>query len=202
MKAKQRSRRISHVVIGVVAVALVGATGSAAAVAVTTGHPRSPGGFAIERLPSGKASELQRELARRDAARQNPAPKNAGYAPTPQLQPPRVSSIIVMHESPMPAMSLTVNDMWQGPVGDIWVLAYAGAYHDVNAGTETPAVVLYSEPVDPNAPDQSLQFLGVYPAPRSEATVTITGANGDVLQLTGDGGQSLAFDAATRTYSG
>jgi hypothetical protein len=133
----------------------------------------------------------------------------------PATQPPlpaRVSSIQVIHESPMPGAEFGANNVWQGPVGGVWVLAYAGAYNK-SGGADTsssaplePAMALWSEPVDPNAPSQSPQLIGVYPAPGPETSVEITGANGSVLSLTGVGpgadGQSFQFNIETRAYTG
>jgi hypothetical protein len=108
-------------------------------------------------------------------------------------------------------MEFGVNNMWQGQVGGAWVLAYAGDYNETG-GTDNsanapyePAVALWSEPVDPNAPNQAPQLIGVFPAPGSEDSVQITAANGAVLTLTGidpngPDGQSFTFNTATHSY--
>jgi hypothetical protein len=112
----------------------------------------------------------------------------------------------------MAGMTFGVNNMWQGPVGGVWILAYAGSYNesggaDTSAGAPyEPAVALWSEPIDPNAANQDLQLIGVYPAPGPETSVEITSASGSVLSLTGAGpgadGQSYTFNVATRAYGG
>jgi hypothetical protein len=56
--------------------------------------------------------------------------------PTRQTPSPhRVSSIQVIHDGPLSTINMMVNNMWQGRVGNRWVLAYAGMWN-----TETTKV--------------------------------------------------------------
>jgi hypothetical protein len=121
-----------------------------------------------------------------------------------------VSRIQVIGEGPLSSLNMGVNNLWQGRVGNRWVLAYAGMWNktsngDTSAGAYEPAVMLYTEPINPNAPNQYLRRIGVYPARGSETSLKITAAERNVLSLTGVGpgstGQSFRFNVATHTYS-
>jgi hypothetical protein len=120
-----------------------------------------------------------------------------------------VSSIQVIHEGPLSSINMMVNNVWQGPVGKRWVLAYAGTWNEspnTVAGDYEPAVMLYTEPINPNAPNHNCPCLiGVYPARGSEASVKIAAVEGNLLSLTGVGpgsqGKSFRFNVATHAYS-
>lgn len=99
------------------------------------------------------------------------------------------------------------NNVWQGPVGNRWVLAYAGMWNkdpSTVKGAYEPALMLYAEPINPNAPDGYFRRIGVYPARGSETSIKITSAEGDVLNLIGVGpgsrGQTLRFNVGTLAY--
>jgi hypothetical protein len=118
----------------------------------------------------------------------------------------RPSGIQVIHEGPLASVNMMVNNMWQGQVGGRWLLAYAGTWNkspNTVAGDYEPAVILYTEPINPNAPKQYLRRIGVYPAPGSASR--ISAADGNVLRLAGIGAssteQSFRFNLATRAYS-
>jgi len=139
------------------------------------------------------------------------SPKNDVRPPRQTALPPRVSRIQVIHEGPLSSISMGVNNLWQGRVGNRWVLAYAGTWNTKPQGTTIsteayePAVMLYTEPINPNAPHQYLRRIGVYPARGSETSVKITAADRNVLSLAGVGpgstGKSFRFNLATRAYS-
>src|ERR1700751_4214278 len=67
----------------------------------------------------------------------------------------RPSGIQVIHEGPLASVTMMVNNMGQGQVGGRWLLAYAGTWNksqNTVAGDYEPAVILYTEPINPNAP--------------------------------------------------
>jgi hypothetical protein len=139
-----------------------------------------------------------------------PAARSKVQPPRQTPLPPRASSIQVIHEGPLSAMNMMVNNLRQGRVGNRWVLAYAGMWNKTSSGDTSaeayePAVILYTEPINPNAPHQYLRRMGVYPAPGSETSVKVTSAKGNVLSLTrigpGSKRQSLRFNVATHAYS-
>jgi hypothetical protein len=87
-------------------------------------------------------------------------------------------------------------------------LAYAGTWNkspNTLAGDYEPAVILYTEPINPNAPKQYVRRIGVYPAPGSASVRISVVADGNVLRLAGIGAssteQSFRFNLATRAYS-
>ena len=99
------------------------------------------------------------------------------------------------------------NNVWQGPVGNRWVLAYAGMWNtdpSTAEGAYEPALILYAEPINPNAPHGYFRRIGVYPARGSERSVKITAAKGSLLRLIGVGpgsrGQTFRFNVATHAY--
>jgi hypothetical protein len=113
------------------------------------------------------------------------------------LQPSALLSTVNMME----------NNVWQGPVGSRWVLAYAGMWNrdpSTVEGAYEPALILYAEPISPNAPNGYFRRIRVYPARGSETSVKITAVKGGVLRLTGVGpgsrGQTFRFNVATRAY--
>jgi hypothetical protein len=139
-----------------------------------------------------------------------PSAKSDVRPPRQTPLPHRVSSIQVIGAGPLSSMTMGVNNVWQGRVGNRWVLAYAGMWNktstgDTSAGAYEPAVILYTEPIDPNAPDQYLRRIGVYPTRGSETSVKITAAKGSVLSLTGVGpgsksGQTFRFNVAMHAH--
>jgi hypothetical protein len=198
------TRRVSYrsrIIAGIVAsIILAGAAGSAIALASSRGAGSPYAGLRLGSLPAKKAAILRRLEARQRAAALHPAPKVA-IRPVPSHVPPRVSSIQVLHQSPLGAATLGVNDVWQGRVGRIWVVAYAGTYRKSGTGAGSPAIVLYAEPINPNAVNQFFRPLGIFQAPGTERTVTIVRAYGDVLYLRRQGSRWLTFNVATRTYA-
>jgi hypothetical protein len=136
------------------------------------------------------------------------SPKTASRPPRQTTSPRRVSSIRVIHDGPLSTINMMVNNVWQGPVRNRWVLAYAGMWNEdpstVEGGYE-PALILYAEPINPNTPNGYFRRIGVYIARGSERSVEITAADGNVLSLIGVGpgsrGQSFRFNVATHVYS-
>ena len=120
--------------------------------------------------------------------------------PPRQTPPPhRVSSIQVIHDGPLSSVNMMVNNLWQGRVGNRWVLAYAGMWNrdpSTVRGAYEPAVMLFT---------RSGKRIGVYLARGSETSVKVTAARGNILTLVGVGpgsrGQSFRFNVATHAYS-
>ena len=122
-----------------------------------------------------------------------------------------MSTITVIHESPLNATVFGVNNGWQGP-GSIpgqWLVVYAGE----SMVSQTPAMLVYAEPTDPNAANQYLTFVGMYSDARVTGSLTITSAQGSVLTVdatsaidrsgvpSGDT-THLVFDATTGAFAG
>jgi hypothetical protein len=197
--SKQRCSTRGRLIIGLAAGVMLAGAGSA--IALASSPQKTPlSGPAINQLPAVKALKMQREMTRMDAAARHPFPKSAIHAPAPQAQPARKSSILALHESPLSSAVLTVNNLWQGRVGNSWILAYAGTFHS-STGKNVPAIALYSEPLNPNAVNQYLHFIGIYQAPQAGLTVTIASAHSGVLHLKGDHGSSVTFKVATREFA-
>lgn len=169
-----------------IAVFFVGAGTVLARSAVTTGWPAS------------KAQIYQQQQQALAQARANPRPKlpSAGVANAPLPSPQRQAGIVSMHQGPFPPSTFVVRNFWQGPVGSEWVLAYAGATQESpDRPPQLGAVRLYSE-----SASMQLSEIGVFPAAPGTAPLTITAANGDVLQLRSDSGATLSFNLQTHLY--
>ena len=174
--------------IGVVVVAVVGiGIGT-----VVAGSPVTAG------WPAAKAQLYDQEQRALAQARANPRPKlpSAGLAPAAQAAPQRQAGIIAMRQGPFPRSTFDVRDVWQGPVGSDWVLAYAGAAPDAPAASPTRgAIRVYTETADLH-----LTLLGTFPAAEGTGPLTITAISGTLLQLRTDSGATLTFDLQTRQY--
>lgn len=147
---------------------------------------------------AAKAALYDQEQQALAQARANPRPKlpSARLAPAAQAAPRRQAGIIAMRQGPFPRPTFDVRDVWQGPVGSDWVLAYAGAVPDAPGASPTRgAIRLYTE-----SADLHLTLLGTFPAAEGTGPLTITAESGNLLQLRTDDGTTLSFDLQTRQY--
>jgi len=150
--------------------------------------------------PAAKAQEWQRLQQEMAAARAHARPKPAPQAPSHQPDSARHAGIDNdMHQGPFSATAFTVRNFWQGPVGLDWVLVYAGAKREAANDTAQGALRLYNEPTDADGV-YHLVPVGTYLAPNGDGALTVTAANGDVLQLRTEGGGVLSFNLQTRQY--
>jgi hypothetical protein len=152
-------------------------------------------------LPPAKQRVLDQQAAARASARVVPH-VDLG-PPPPSTLPARVPGIVStgLNEGPFPPGEFTVSNVWTGPFAGVWYLVYAG--EALNPSTGDPVgggIRIYSLPIDPNAADQSLRFVGAFAAPGSPGKLTIATASGNVLTLSTDSGSTLRFDLATNTF--
>ncbi len=174
--------------IGVVGVAVV-AVGVGT---VLAGAPVTSG------WPAAKARLYDQEQQAVAQARANLRPKlpAAGGAPAVQAAPARQAGVIAMRQGPFPRSTFDVRDVWQGPVGSDWILAYAGAAPEVPGAPPTRgALRLYRE-----SADMHLTLLGTFPAAEGTGPLTVTAESGEVLRLRTDSGTTLSFDLRTHQY--
>jgi hypothetical protein len=197
IKVKQRSRRrIGNTMVWLVVIGVLTLTVGVGTALATEGGTAG--------WPAAKAQWQQQEQARMAEARLHAPPKpsspqSAGPAHTPD--PERHAGIDNdMHQGPFPAMEFAVRNFWQGPVGPNWVLVYAGAKLDVVDGrTRQGALRLYSATRNAYGVFEE-RPLGTFLAPSGTGDLTITAANGGVLQLRTASGATLSFDLTTHQY--
>jgi hypothetical protein len=121
---------------------------------------------------------------------------------TPSPQPPRVGGLFQLREAPFGTSIWRVDNQWYGPVGGVWLQVYAG-------GPTTPdgavvaygAVRLLSEPIDPNASNQTPIAIGDFAPTPHLGALTISAVHGDVLTLTDPSGRSVRFNVVTRRFA-
>ncbi|GHO87887.1 hypothetical protein [Dictyobacter formicarum] len=120
-------------------------------------------------------------------------------APAAQPAPTRQAGIVSMRQGPFPASVFTVRNMWQGPVGSDWVLAYAGAKTNPDSTPGTGGIVLYTETVNAQGAFD-LHPLKTFLAPNGTTTLTITATNGNLLLLRSQNGTQLTFNLVTHQF--
>jgi hypothetical protein len=109
------------------------------------------------------------------------------------------AGITQTHEGPFPPSFFLVQSLWQGPLGNNWVLAYAGAKPASDSAPQQGGILLYTAPK--NAPMGSdLHLVGMFLAPGQITSLSILSANGNLLQLRSDSGGMLTFDLQTHQY--
>lgn len=171
---------------------VLGAGASAAGVVVASGG---------RTLPVAKQRVLDQQAAARAHA---PAVARPDLGPPPpSTLPARVPGIVStgVNQGPFPPSEFTVSNVWNGPFSHVWYLVYAGEALDPSTGGAVGGGLrIYSLPIDPNAPDQTLRFVGAFPAPGSTGMLTITAEKADVLALSARSGGPLSFDLATDTF--
>lgn len=133
------------------------------------------------------------------AARRHPA-ATIRLPPVPSPLPPRVEGIIHAAQSPLASMEFMGTGGWQGPGDRRWIVAYAGDLTHNFTEPPTGAVVLYAEPVNPNAPAY-FKPIGIFPAPKGDTQLRVTGYHGAVLTLRTRSGTIIHFDVTSHTYS-
>jgi hypothetical protein len=179
-----RRRVLTTAVAATLAIAVGGTIAAVAAGAPTT---------------DPKSAELQREAAARQAAAAHAADKSTIHAPAPTQQAARVPGIYANPQGPLPPSQMSVDNSWMGPVQGHWLLAYAGEYFNGD-GTSDPVVLLCEEPMDPNAPVQTLTQIGLYRSASAVGALTITDEQGSSLLLQDAAGHDTTFDLVSRSF--
>ena len=127
-------------------------------------------------------------------------PVNQNQMPAVQPTPARQSGISNMRQGPFPRATFTVQNFWQGPIGNDWVLAYSGAKAKADGTPGQGGIVLYTETINKSG-GVDLHPLGMFLAPNGTTVLTITAANGNQLQLSSTAGQQLTFNLTTHQFS-
>jgi len=149
-------------------------------------------------LASGPAlpAERQAVLDRRATEIAAP-PKVAPAIKGPPAESTRPTStpatgILDVQISPFSAHDAIITNRWQGTVGGVFVVVYAGRL------TQTPDQGLVAVSLgEPGQPNFSLQQ---YPTPTKSGSVHITSANGSLLTLVSDKGQTFVFDVGAHLF--
>jgi hypothetical protein len=163
-------------------------------------------------LPAAKQSIVDSQESERAAAPRAPKPADISAAANlppgdlDQTFPPRVGGIFDLQQSPSPEIDYQVNNSWSGQVSGVWVVVYAGGPRpDPSSAMDYPAirggVNLISIPLDPNAPDQTMTFLGEFAAPPWVGPLTVTSVTGTTMTLSDPAGGAVQFDLASHTFS-
>lgn len=136
-----------------------------------------------------------RVAAERLAERNNPALQAARQLPIPQAvqDPPLRSGIFPGDGGLFHAGQALITNRWQSQIGGSFFQVYAGGTGD-NPARGLVVVMVTSS-------DRTQTQSQVYQAPSGAGPLTITGANGLVLNLQTANGQRLNFDLQTRQFS-
>lgn len=145
-----------------------------------------------------KLQAMQQQIA---TARAQPRPHTSDQdpAPTAQPAPARHEGISNVRQAPFAPSIFTVHNNWQGPVGNDWILAYAGAKMNQDGTIGQGGVVLYSETPTKQG-GFNLHPLGIFLAPTGTTPLTITEEKDNRLTLHSASGQTLTFNLLTRQF--
>jgi hypothetical protein len=144
-------------------------------------------------LPKPEANQrVQQAIA---TARAHPRPKVTSARPVSRPLPARRAGTVEMRQGPFPATEFTVRNVWQGQVGDAWLVVYAGAKRQGASGPDQPAVRVYSE-----TPDLHLTLIGTFPVTGAAGPVRVAGASGNLIDVQTDTGAHASFNALTHRF--
>lgn len=98
------------------------------------------------------------------------------------------------------------NNLWNGPVNGMWEVIYAGGVPtnlaDPFSGPELPAVFVYKEGINPNAPGKP-DTIGIIKLPgntQGELTAISESGNNLVLRMSGGTPNTILFNVATLQF--
>lgn len=121
---------------------------------------------------------------------------NQAPPPTAQPEPAHQAGISNVRQGPFSTSIFTVRNFWQGPVGNTWLLAYAGAKTNPDGTLGQGGIMLYQE-ISNHTGGFTLQQVGMFLATRPCTALTITAAQGELLTLHSASGASLTFNLRT-----
>ena len=138
-----------------------------------------------------------------------PSPSPTILASSISPAPARTSAILDAHQNPMGAEEFPTSNSWVGPspAAGQWLIVYAGL--SKAPGQTGPAVLVYAEAADPNAPDQYTKRVGLFTDSAAAGPLSVVSASTGVLTLSADptapggtpGGKTrVTFDLATDTF--
>lgn len=155
------------------------------------------GSKATPSLPEVKAQRADQQQAALAVAQAKRVPKAPEVAPAVGAipEPTRSAGIVAMRQGPFSPATFLVRNLWQGPIGSDWLLAYAGAVPAAGGSAPRGALRVYTE-----STDARLTMMGTFPAPAGVGPLTITAAAGDLLELRADDGTTLSFSLGTKLY--
>ncbi len=119
--------------------------------------------------------------------------------PAVQSVPIRHAGIINMRQGPFPSAIFAVSNVWQGPVANTWVVAYAGGKPNADGSIKQGGIVLYTETInlhegfDPHP-------LGTFLAPHESLALSIIAVQGTVLTVRAVDGHTLRFDLQSHQF--
>lgn len=117
-----------------------------------------------------------------------------------QSIPARKAGIVSMKQGPFPTSVFRVSNLWQGPVDNTWVLAYAGAQTRSDGTTGQGAIVLYIETANTQG-GFYLHPLGTFLAPGGTTALTITAGTSTLLHVNSESGTRACSLISSRTSS-
>lgn len=145
-----------------------------------------------------KQQVLQQQL---NAGRAHAQPKSGSHLKSPAIQaaPVRQAGISNVGQGPFPPSVFTMRNSWQGPVGNDWVFAYAGAKTRADGTPGQGSIVLYTQTVNAYG---GLDFhpLGTFAAPGTATALTIVAVDGALVKVHSDTGQNFTFNLQTHQF--
>lgn len=122
-------------------------------------------------------------------------------AASPVVQPvlTRHAEIINMQQGPFLSAIFTVRNVWQGPVANTWVLAYAGGKPNADGTIEQGGIVLYTETVNSHE-GFDLHFLGTFLDLNEHTALSIVSFQGTTLTLHSASGHTIEFDLQSHQF--
>ena len=146
-----------------------------------------------QQLLSASRTHMRAKPSKQQAQEQMSSAESAPSTPA------RQAGITTMRQGPFPLATLSVQNLWQGPVGNDWVLAYAGAKMQSNGTAGQGGIVLYTETIN-NHGGFDLHPLGTFLAPSGTTALTSTTIKGDLLLLTSTTGQQVTFNLTSHQF--
>jgi hypothetical protein len=185
---------------GVPTQAAHGQASPATAAATTSTAPTLPADYPPEKA-TAEANEA-REMATAQAVAPTkpttPQPPPASAESTPALQAGIDNET---RQGPFSPSEFLVRNLWQGPVGDGWLLVYAGATKNVTLDGSVGLAGLRVYSVTPaEIGSYDVRYIGTFLAPTLSSPLTIVDVSENRMHLRTDDGDVVSFDLRTRIF--
>jgi hypothetical protein len=131
-----------------------------------------------------------------NTARAQPPSHTGQEMPVPPAHPllPRQAGISNAPQTPFSPAIFKARNAWQGPVGSVWIIAYAGAQTNLDGTTGRGGLVIYT------VGDFALAYVGTFLAPPGTTALTIIQVRGDQLRVQAASGRTLTFHLQSQQY--
>jgi len=110
------------------------------------------------------------------------------------------SGVIAMHQGPFGEVDFTVQNFWQGYVGSVWTLVYAGGDRSGRSlAAAVPAIRVYTESFGPSGPT-ALSSVGTYKDPTADGLLSVVTVSGTLMRLATASGDTVTFNLGARAF--